>query len=156
MSDAAPSNAGVMAPPPAIYGVPLLLGLALQRVRPAALLPRRLADVLGWPLLAAGIGINAWFVLTMRRAETPIDPRQPVVRVITSGPFRFSRNPSYTSFVLIYMGIALLRNTRWPLAFLPAVLGVMQRGVIEREERYLERTFGDEYRRYKASVRRWL
>ncbi len=44
----------------------------------------------------------------------------------------------------------------WPLLALPAVLLAVQRGVIAREERYLERTFGEEYRRYRARVRRWL
>lgn len=92
----------------------------------------------------------------MRRADTPIDPRRPVARLLTSGPFQLSRNPSYTSFALIYAGVACLVNTRWPLAFLPAVLAVVRRGVIGREERYLERTFGEEYTRYTARVRRWV
>ena len=52
------------------------------------------------------------------------------------------------------MGLASLVNTRWPILFQPAVLGTMQRRVIEREKRYLERTFGDEYRRYMARTSR--
>ena len=57
---------------------------------------------------------------------------------------------------MIYVGVASVANTLWPLLFLPAVFGVLQRGVIAREERYLERTFGAEYRQYKARVRRWI
>ena len=53
-------------------------------------------------------------------------------------------------------GVASVVNTLWPLLFLPAVFGVLQRGVIAREERYLERTFGAEYRQYMARVRRWI
>ena len=89
-------------------------------------------------------------------AHTPLDPRKPVRRVITWGPFRFSRNPGYTSLVMTYAGIASVVNTLWPLLFLPAVLAVIRRGVIEREERYLERAFGAEYGQYKARVRRWI
>ena len=62
----------------------------------------------------------------------------------------------YVGFTLIYAAITLLANSAWPFVLLPAVLLVMQRLVIHREERYLERTFGDEYRAYRGRVRRWL
>lgn len=55
---------------------------------------------------------------------------------------------------LIYAGA--LANALPPILLLPAVFAVMRRGVIEREERYLERKFGDEYLRYKGRVRRWI
>jgi protein-S-isoprenylcysteine O-methyltransferase Ste14 len=152
--DPAPENAGVIAPPPLIYAGPLLAGLVLNRLRPAPLSrPARLA---GWPLIAAGLGLAAWFFTTMRRAGTPVDPREPVQRIVTDGPFRFSRNPGYSAMTLVYVGISCLANARWPLTWLPAVLTVIRRGVIEREERYLARTFGDEYDRYRSRVRRWL
>jgi protein-S-isoprenylcysteine O-methyltransferase Ste14 len=57
---------------------------------------------------------------------------------------------------LIYAGIASLANALWAVLLLPAALLVIQRGVIEREERYLERKFGEEYLSYKAQVRRWI
>ena len=57
---------------------------------------------------------------------------------------------------LLYTGLAFLAQTAWPFLLLPIVLVVVQRGVIEREERYLERKFGNEYLSYKSRVRRWL
>jgi protein-S-isoprenylcysteine O-methyltransferase Ste14 len=57
---------------------------------------------------------------------------------------------------MIYTGIASLANALWAILLLPVTLLVIQRGVIEREERYLERKFGDEYLSYKAHVRRWI
>jgi len=57
---------------------------------------------------------------------------------------------------MLYAGIAVLRNALWAILPLPLVLYVIQREVIEREERYLERTFGEEYLAYKARVRRWV
>ena len=75
---------------------------------------------------------------------------------ITSGPFRFTRNPLYISLALVYAGIALTVGSAWALAFLVPVLGIIRYGVIAREERYLEGKFGPEYLRYKQSVRRWL
>ena len=57
---------------------------------------------------------------------------------------------------MIYAGVAVRRNALWAILLLPAVLLVIQREVIGREERYLERTFGEEYLHYKTSVRRWI
>jgi protein-S-isoprenylcysteine O-methyltransferase Ste14 len=56
----------------------------------------------------------------------------------------------------IYAGIACLANALWAILLLPTVLKVIQRTVIEREERYLERAFGEEYLSYKTRVRRWI
>jgi protein-S-isoprenylcysteine O-methyltransferase Ste14 len=149
-------NAGVIAPPPLIYLGPLVLGLLLKRKFPIPFLPRRAARVLGWPLLVGGVSLMGWFVFTMRRADTPIDPREPVSNLATGGPFRYTRNPAYLSMAMIYAGVSTLANALSSILLLPAVLLVIQRGVIEREERYLERTFGEEYLDYKARVRRWV
>jgi protein-S-isoprenylcysteine O-methyltransferase Ste14 len=93
---------------------------------------------------------------TMREAGTTPDPRQPVTTIVTSGPFQLSRNPIYLSMALLYSGIALLTNALWPMLLLPFVLRIMNRGVIDREEQYLERKFGEKYVEYKLQVRRWL
>ena len=74
-----------------------------------------------------------------------------ITRVVQDGPFRFSRNPGYLSLTMLYAWIAVLRNALWAVVLLPVVVYV-----IEREERYLERTFGEEYLNYKARVRRWV
>jgi protein-S-isoprenylcysteine O-methyltransferase Ste14 len=57
---------------------------------------------------------------------------------------------------MMYAGIAALANALWAIILLPVALLVIQRGVIEREEGYLERKFGEEYLSYKARVRRWI
>jgi protein-S-isoprenylcysteine O-methyltransferase Ste14 len=62
----------------------------------------------------------------------------------------------YLGFTLQYVGISALFNALLPILLLPAVQQLMRRGVIEREERYLERKFGEEYLHYKESVRRWI
>jgi protein-S-isoprenylcysteine O-methyltransferase Ste14 len=156
MTDEDRDNAGVVAPPPLIYLGPLVLGLLLNRRLSVPFLPRGAARAIGWPLLAGGVSLASWFVFTMRRADTPIDPREPVSNLATDGPFRYTRNPAYLSMAMIYAGISSLANALWSILFLPAVLLVIQRGVIEREERYLERKFGEEYLGYKGRVRRWI
>ncbi len=156
MADDERDNPGIVAPPPLIYLGPLVLGLLLNRKFPAPFLPRRMARILGLSLLGGGALLVSWFVWTMRRADTPIDPRKPVSRLVVEGPFRYTRNPSYLSIAMIYAGLASLANALWAILLLPAALLVIQRGVIEREERYLEHEFGEEYLRYKARVRRWI
>jgi protein-S-isoprenylcysteine O-methyltransferase Ste14 len=150
-------NPAFLFPPPLTYLLSLLTGLVLDmRFHLPFLLPRGVTRALGWPLLVSGVLLNGWFNFTMRRAETPIDPRKPVSNLTTDGPFRYTRNPAYLSLTMIYAGIAILRRALWTILLLPAVLYVIQRDQIEREERYLERTFGEEYLRYKAQVRRWV
>jgi protein-S-isoprenylcysteine O-methyltransferase Ste14 len=149
-------NAGVVAPPPLIYLGSLALGLLLDRKFRVPFLPRGMRRILGWPLLVGGVSLMSWFVFTMRRADTPIDPREPVSNLVTDGPFRYTRNPAYLSMAMIYAGISSLANALSAIVLLPATLFVVQRGVIEREERYLERKFGEEYLCYKARVRRWI
>ena len=85
-----------------------------------------------------------------------MSPYRPTTTLGTAGPYRYSRNPLYIALTLAYLGAAVVVNTVWPVILLPGLLLVMQWGVISREERYLERRFGDEYRRYRTRVRRWL
>jgi protein-S-isoprenylcysteine O-methyltransferase Ste14 len=156
MDEGAREHAGVIVPPPLLYAGPLLVGLLLDRRAPAPLLPAGMARAVGLALVGTATAIEVAFFRAMRRARTPVNPAKPVVRLVTDGPFRYTRNPSYLALVLYYVGIASLANTRWPVLVLPAVLLAVERGVIELEERYLERRFGQEYRDYQARVRRWL
>jgi protein-S-isoprenylcysteine O-methyltransferase Ste14 len=149
-------NPGINVPPPLIYLLPLVLGLLLDRRRPVPFLPRGTARGLGWSLLGGGVALNGWFLRTIRKADVPIRTDKPVPRLTTEGPFRYTRNPSYLALAIIYAGIAVLRNSLWAILLLPLVVMVMQREVIGREERYLERAFGEEYLDYKDKVRRWV
>ena len=102
------------------------------------------------------MALAAWFARTIHGADTTLRTDKPVSILVQEGPFRYSRNPGYLSLAMIYAGIATLRNALWAILFLPLALFVIQREVIEREERYLERTFGEEYLDYKTRVRRWV
>ena len=156
MSSDEQDKAGVVAPPPLIYLGPLIFGLLLNRRFPIPFLPRGMARSLGWSLLGGGVLLIGWFEWAMRQARTPANPYKPVPHMVTQGPFHYTRNPAYLSMTMIYTGIASLANALWAILLLPVALQVIRRGVIEREERYLERKFGEEYLRYKAQVRRWI
>src|SRR5215204_778655 len=151
MSEGETDNPGIKVPPPLIYLLPLLLGLILDRKAHLPFLPSDAARVIGWPLIGCGALIGSWWRKTMRDADAPVRTDRPVPRLTTAGPFGYSRNPAYLSLAMIYAGIAVLRNSLWAILFLPLVLYV-----IGREERYLERTFGEEYLAYRRRVRRWV
>ena len=156
MSNEERDNPGIKVPPPLIYLLPLVLGLILDRKAHVPFLPSGVARIIGWPLIGGGALIGGWWRKTMRDADAPVRPDRPVPRLTFEGLFGYSRNPAYVVLAMIYAGVAALRNSLWAILLLPLVLIVIEREVIGREERYLERTFGEEYLAYKARVRRWV
>ncbi|HKC81691.1 MAG TPA: isoprenylcysteine carboxylmethyltransferase family protein [Gemmatimonadaceae bacterium] len=77
-------------------------------------------------------------------------------QLVTSGPYRFTRNPMYVGLTIAYIGGAAIINSAWPLILLPIVLVVLVRTVVSREEQYLSDAFGDQFTSYRSRVRRWL
>jgi protein-S-isoprenylcysteine O-methyltransferase Ste14 len=150
------STAGVLAPPPLIYLIPLIVGFLVRHWRPVTIVGHRVAVPLGISCLVLGLAIHLSAVLALRRFKTSPKPWRPTTFVVRAGPYRFTRNPIYVGFSLAYLGVGFWANSLWPFLLLPFVFLVMQVGVIHREEAYLERIFGDEYREYKRHVRRWL
>lgn len=155
MDEHAPRGPDVIAHPPLLYLGPLLAGSLLDRVVPLPGLPARLR-LLGLPTAAAGATLGAWFMRTMHAARTPVDPREAPTAIVTGGPFGRTRNPGYLAMALVYTGISLATNRRWPLVALPGALALVDRGVVRREEAYLAQRFGDAYEDYRRSVPRWL
>ena len=156
MSEERNDNPGVIAPPPFIYAGALAAGLLVNRLLRLRLLPRRLARTLGPLVIVSGFQVGLLGFREVRRAGSNVDPHRPVTAIVTGGPYRFTRNPMYLGLTLMYVGISALANALSPILLLPVVQRLMRRGVIEREERYLERKFGDEYLEYKGRVGRWI
>jgi len=151
-----PDNPGVIAPPPLIYAGPLAVGLLLNLKFPLRFMPRKVAAILGVTLIGASVALVSQAFQRMRRAGTNVNPTEPATVLVTEGPFKFTRNPLYLSLTLFYAGVATLVNALWAMLLLPIVLFVVNREVIEREERYLERKFGEQYMKYKRRVWRWI
>lgn len=147
---------GVIAKPPIIYGVALVVGLVLQGVSPLPIASSHLQSWVGLVMIALGGLLAYTAVKTFERWKTPKNPAQPTTTIVTSGPYRYSRNPMYLSLTLIFLGLALTVNSGWLILMGVPVLVFMHVGVIFREERYLEDKFGQVYLDYKSSVRRWL
>lgn len=148
-------NAGVIAPPPLIFLAALAAGFKLNRRIGRGSLPLAVRLPLGAATFLAGGTLMRSFVQAFQQAGTPLDPYKPSKAIVTDGPYRFTRNPGYLGMALVYSGITLLADAPWALVPLPVAVAVIDRGVIAREERYLERTFGAPYVDYKRHVRRW-
>jgi protein-S-isoprenylcysteine O-methyltransferase Ste14 len=145
----------VIAPPPVIYLGFLALGFALEGLLPGAELPGW-ARWIGAVVIVAGVALIISFERAFKRAGTDANPYRASSALATDGPYRFTRNPGYLGMAITYIGITLAAEAPWALVMLlPAIL-VIQYGVIAREERYLERLFGEEYVSYKRTTRRWI
>ena len=155
MSPEAPDRPGVIAPPPLIYLAAIVVGTLLERVWRWRLPLSGWGRLAGLLLIVAAVSLAVWAVRAFDRAKTSPKPHKPTTAIVRSGPFRYTRNPIYIAFTLIQLGAALMGASGWIFALIVPVLLLIRFGVIAREERYLERKFGDEYSNYKRSVRRW-
>jgi len=157
MSAEKKETSGIIAPPPLIYVAGLVAGWLLERRWPSPVgLMEPAAFWIGWALIAVGLAIFVWALVALHRVRTSVNPYTPTAAIASTGPYTLSRNPIYLADVVIYLGVCALLNTPWPLLFLPPVIWIMTKGVIEREERYLENRFGNLYTVYRSRVRRWL
>jgi len=100
------------------------------------------------------LGIGAF--VEFRRARTTLDPHGSTKQLVTSGIYRFTRNPIYLGFLLMVIGLPLNSGLYWGVVLAPFYIITMNRLVIEREEIYLEKKFKDVFTSYKSRVRRWL
>ena len=152
----APDNAGVIARPPFLYLGTLLAAIALDWIFPAPLPEHGLRLPLAGLLVVAGLGLVATCFRRFKAAGTNVPTWMPTTALVVAGPYRFSRNPIYLALTLVYLGLAVGYGSVWPLILLAPLLIVMRYSVIGREERYLEGKFGESYRVYCSSVRRWI
>lgn len=116
-----------------------------------------LTIVLAWILLIAGFLLRVWATLYFYEHQMKVISLQTQKELVTSGPFSFSRNPLYLGGnVFIFLGWALLLGS--PAAILLTILNILLLNfwMIPKEEKQLERTFGEKWIHYRKRVRRWL
>ncbi len=110
----------------------------------------------GWACIAAFAVWNGWCLLLFARGNTGLLPGQSTTRLLTSGPYRVSRNPLYVGLLVLYVGCALAAEALLPLLLLPVAWAGLHWGAVLPEERYLTTTLGAPYEEYRSRVRRWL
>ena len=147
---------GVRFPPPLVFVISLVLGGIVHSIWPVGLIESVLLRYLGVTLCVVALLGLLGIGLMFHRHKTSIEPWKPTSTVMSHGPYAYSRNPIYVGFCFVAIGVGLSQNSLWiTLSFLPAAFIVFHTAIV-REEKYLEKKFGEEYRRYKEKVRRWL
>ncbi|MEN2709836.1 methyltransferase family protein [Sphingomonas sp. NPDC092331] len=151
-------SAGVKFAPPAAFLGMLVVGLALGRLLGSPGLPLAHSTERGLGSLATllGVGIMLSALGLLRAAGTDPKPWKRSTTLVTDGVYRWSRNPMYFGMALAYAGVAIWMDSLVALLLLIPLIFVIQREVIEREESYLARKFGERYLSYKSAVRRWI
>jgi protein-S-isoprenylcysteine O-methyltransferase Ste14 len=114
-----------------------------------------LTFVLGLILILSGTVLMTWAASEFSSHGTTLKPSEAATTVVKSGPYAYTRNPIYLSMMLVYSGISLIFNSPLALVLALPVIVLLNRQA-EREERYLERAFGDQYTDYQKSVPRWI
>ncbi len=148
--------AGVIAPPPLFFLAAILVGLGLEWAFRADIGLGRIGLVIGLLVIVEAVAIAVWARQQFVKGGTSLRVEEPSTAILSTGPFRFSRNPLYMSMAWLQIGIGIAASMAWVIALVIPALLVIRYAVIAREERYLEAKFGEEYLNYKKSVRRWL
>jgi protein-S-isoprenylcysteine O-methyltransferase Ste14 len=142
-----------------VFGIPLLIAIALQWLAPFSLPRGRLMFVfvsIGITLLILGMLLIAQARREFQKYGQPTDPGQPTIKIVTTGVFSFSRNPLYLGGICILVGAALILNLAWLILLLIPAIVACHYILIAPEERYLLNKFGEEYRLYTERVGRWV
>lgn len=137
-----------------------MIGLAAIAWGQAQLVPftvlGRLGDVVGGALVLAGMSVSGWAALHFMLERTSLIPRTRPNRLVTTGMYRFSRNPIYLADTAILLGLILYWDALLCLPFVPLYMKVIELRFIRREEAVLRDHFGAAFDAYAARVRRWL
>ena len=150
-----PDRGSILAPSPVLLALTFVFGVLLDRIKRVNALSRPWNAILGSLSFIAGTVLFVDAIRTMQRADTGPSHEDEAPRLITEGPFQYTRNPVYVGNCLQYIGLSLLYNSVSTLAVLTPMVVYLDR-VIVREEAYLESRFGEEFETYRENVRRWL
>jgi len=111
---------------------------------------------LAFGMVLAGLALGVWAVARMLSRHTPVSPGKPATALVTDGPFRFTRNPIYFGFLLVFLGFTLIMGSLWGLILAPLIPLIVNHLVIRPEETYLAARFAERYHEYKSRVRKWI
>jgi protein-S-isoprenylcysteine O-methyltransferase Ste14 len=149
---------GVYVPPPLLYVIVFLSGIALQKYYPlpSAFFGSATANILSGIFIALAVLLLMSSIRQFIVSKNTLIPIKPATSLQTTGIYAITRNPMYTGLLALYIGITFIAGSWWDFILLPLLVVVVQVFVIKKEEKYLERKFGDTYTRYRRKVRRWI
>ena len=143
--------------PPVIFFAPVFLGVLIHVfIWRGEVIGGTIGLVIGLVLISVGVLLIYWSWITMRRHGEHPEPGEPTETLVTSGPFKRTRNPIYSGFLLIAAGLAIALNGMAILVSVFFGVALLTALVIRREEAYLLREFGEIYAKYENRTGRWI
>lgn len=142
--------------PPVILLLTILCGIGLHYWMPLAKVLGESWDKVGVSLIVLGILVVIGPATAFRRAATTIKPFHDSSALVVSGLYRYTRNPMYVGMVIVLIGVAVLLGDLSPFIMPFVFVPVLTVRVIRHEEQMLEECFGDDYREFMKTVRRWI
>jgi protein-S-isoprenylcysteine O-methyltransferase Ste14 len=142
--------------PPLVYAGVFLIGLLLQLLLPLPRIARAYSPSLAGILALAGILLLIGSLRKFWSAGTHARHTRPTTAMVTSGPYRLTRNPMYVGVLCLYLAVACWLRQLWPVLLSPVVVWLLTTYVIRPEEAFLARQFGSDYEAYRGRVRRWV
>jgi protein-S-isoprenylcysteine O-methyltransferase Ste14 len=149
-------NISPMVHPPVVALMFIVIAYALGRFVPLPFTTPAILRYVGLGITFIGFLLGIGALIEFRKARTTLDPHGSSRQVVTSGIYRFTRNPIYLGFLLMVIGLPLNSGLYWGFVMAPFYVFLMNRLVIQHEEVYLEKKFGKAYTSYTSRVRRWL
>ncbi len=110
----------------------------------------------GLLLIVLGIVLNLWTDNFFKKAQTTVKPFDAPKVLLTSGPFRISRNPMYLGMALMLFGVSAFFGSIITLAFPIFFIVLIEVMFVRFEEKNLQRIFSSEYDEYKNKIRKWI
>lgn len=151
-------NPGVYIPPPLFYVVLFLAALFLQKEFPinSGLFHTQGMKIMGIIFIVIALIFLIRSFRQFFKSKNTLITIRPANSLQTNGMFNITRNPMYLGLAIIYLGLTCLVGNWWNLIVFPFLLLLVQEYIIKKEEKYLDRRFGNEYAEYRHKVRRWL
>ena len=149
---------GVYLPPPLIYVLTFIAAILIQKKIKVddQFFHLQVAKITGMAFLIFALVFLIKSLTQFFRTKNTLILIKPASSLQTNGIYKLTRNPMYAGLALVYLGISCFIGNWWNILLFPLLLLIVQNFVILKEEKYLERRFGQDYLDYKAAVRRWL
>jgi protein-S-isoprenylcysteine O-methyltransferase Ste14 len=151
-------HAGVYIPPPVIYVGIYFFAFFLQWILPInnSLMEKDATKFIGIIFFLTGIYLALRGVKRFIQTGNTLVTMKPATSLQIEGIYTFTRNPMYFGLACLYLGFTCFFGNWWNIILFPILIIVIQEYVIKREEKYLEQKFGEDYKRYRENVRRWV
>jgi len=147
---------GIKVAAPTLVFIHIIMAILLGRLLPLPIPAPAFLSWVGLGFAALGFVLGILAVVEFRRARVSSDPKKPARVLITSGVYRFTRNPVYLGFVLMLIGLPLSMRNYWGILLVQPLMTFMKDMVIQHEEAYLMQEFKKQYVEYCSHVRRWI